>query len=340
MESSIAPHLASERTEPARMRDGWQPPSPAFSARFATSVEAVVMAYYGVQYRGDRPPVAEDALNELYRSVEDDGGPVHHDTAIVVDPQGYTNEIVAMYWLDPAAYNRWSTTRPGWTADREREGVGFFVEVAMPGARDFETITGSRRRMEGIAVAAESVSADVAEHAYWGSMRDRLPSSQTSALEPSGTLTFERDGERVIVRPHDGMALIRSGQDWDDTVDEARDRWFSEIQPVLREGMNFLANEGLAAGCYSNRLMQLTDGDRLIEKTYGHGWWHSLAELEQWSKSHQTHLKIFGAFGQFVKHFRGAAGLRLYHEVSVLDADQLRFEYLGCHHRTGLLNAQ
>lgn len=77
-----------------------------------------------------------------------------------------------------------------------------------------------------------------------------------------------------------------------------------------------------------------------VEKTYGHGWWHSIGELEAWSRSHQTHLKIFGAFGQFVKHFRSAAGLRLYHEVCVVGADQLRFEYLRCHPSTGLLAAR
>ncbi|WP_153505809.1 phenylacetaldoxime dehydratase family protein [Cumulibacter manganitolerans] len=341
MESSIPEHLAVARTQPMRMREGWNPPSPAFSARFPTSVDDVVMAYYGLQYRGERPPAAAAAAQDLRERIAAADGPSHHDLAVVVDPDGFTNELTALYWLDEGAYRRWESAHEPWTdPGRDRAETGFFIEVATPRARDFETITGSRRRMEGIAVTADGVSDDIAEHAYWGSMRDRLPASQTSALEPHGTLAFERAGDHVIVRPHDGMALIRSGQDWVDTVDEPREQWLHDIQPVLREGMDFLTTDGLGVGCYANRLMQLSDGERLIEKTYGHSWWHSLAELEQWSRSHRTHLRIFGAFGTFVKHFRGAAGLRLYHEVSVLDADRLRFEYLGCHERTGLLNAE
>lgn len=299
------------------------------------------MAYYGIQYRGDRPATATAAAEELQRRIGSPDGPAHHDIAVVVDHDGYTNEIAALYWLDPASFAAWEAAHESWTdPDRGHADAGFFLEIAMPGVSDFETITGSRRRMEGIAVAAESVSDEIAEHGYWGSMRDRLPSSQSSTLEPTGGLQFERRGDHIAVHPHDGMALIRSGQDWLDTEGEPRERWLSHIQPVLRDGMDFLSTEGRSIGCYSNRLLQLNQDGRPIEKTYGLGWWHSLGELEEWSKSHKTHLKIFGTFGQFVKEFGGSKGLRLYHEVSSLNKDQLRFEYLGCHERTGLLNAQ
>lgn len=341
MESSVPAHLTVERTQPQRMREGWNPPSPAFSARFDASVEAVVMAYYGIQLRDPLSEAGAAARQELSDRIAAPNGPVHHDTAVVVDPSGYTNEISVLYWLDHATYAQWESGFGSWTApDRADDEVGYFVEIAMPGAMDFETITGSRRQMEGIAVAADGVSADIAEHAYWGSMRDRLPSSQTSGLEPSGELRFEQQGALVRVHPHDGIALIRSGQDWIDTTAEPRERWLEQIQPVLREGMDFLTNEGLPIGCYSNRLMRLAQDGQMIDKTYGHSWWHSLRELEHWSRSHQTHLKIFGTFGQFIREFQGSRGLRLYHEVSVLNADQLRFEYLGCHDRTGLLNAR
>jgi len=34
-----------------------------------------------------------------------------------------------------------------------------------------------------------------------------------------------------------------------------------------------------------------------------------------------------------------AAKLRLYHEVTVVGADEAFFEYAGCHPKTGMLNA-
>ena len=340
MESSIAPHLRVARTEPSSMRDDWNPPSPAFSARFPESVDAVVMAYVGLQYRDPSAAGVLAARADLAERIAAADGPAHHDTAMLTDEAGFTNEITVLYWLDQDRYLRWDGAHRSWTdPGRTHDDVGFFQEIALPGAVDFETIVGGRR-LEGIAAASAGTSEDIAEHAYWGSMRDRLPSSQTSPLEPSGALRFERSGDHVVVHPHDGIALIRSGQDWTDTADEPRERWLNDIQPVLREGMDFLVTEGTGVGCYSNRLMQLRVDGELIEKTYGHGWWHSLADLEHWSRSHRTHLKIFGSFGQFLKEFRSAKGLRLYHEVAVLNADQLRFEYLGCHQRTGLLNAQ
>ncbi|WP_106847887.1 phenylacetaldoxime dehydratase family protein [Blastococcus sp. Marseille-P5729] len=341
MESAIPQHLRAERSQPTRMREDWNPPSPAFSARFPETIESVVMAYYGLQYQGERPASARDAANELRRQIGEVDGPVHHDVAVAIDPAGFTNEITALYWTDAESYRRWSEQTLAWTDPQHEHGsVGRFVEIATPGVRDFETIFGGRR-MEGVSVASDGIGGEIAEHGYWGSMRDRLPSAQTADLEPDGRLRFEQDGDLVVVHPHDGMTLIRSGQDWRGTEGEARDWWASDIRPVLQEGMEFLTAQGNQIGCYSNRLMQIIDdGGALVEKTYGHGWWHSLRELEDWSRSHKTHLKIFGAFGQFVKHFRSAAGLRLYHEVSVLDADQLRFEYLGCHERTGLLAAR
>ncbi|WP_134323239.1 phenylacetaldoxime dehydratase family protein [Cumulibacter soli] len=340
MESAVPAHLRVKRTEPARMRDDWNPPSPAFSPRLSPEVTGTVMGYYGLQYRGERPTAADLAHATLTERIESADGPVYRDTAVVRDPAGYTNEVSVLYWLDQEQFRRWELNHPSWTAaDRPADGLGYFQEIALPGANDFEMITGGRRQ-EGVATQSESISEPIAEHAYWGSMRDRLPSSQTSALEAHGELTFDDDGDLVVVKPHDGMALIRSGQDWVDTEDEARAWWLERIQPVLREGMDFLTTQGRPIGCYSNRLMQLSADGQPIEKTYGHSWWHSLSELEDWSRSHQTHLKIFGSFGQFIKHFKGAAGLRLYHEVAVLDADQLRFEYLHCHPETGLLGAR
>lgn len=68
-------------------------------------------------------------------------------------------------------------------------------------------------------------------------------------------------------------------------------------------------------------------------------WWRSLEDLETWSESHPTHVAIFRAALKYLSTMGPAARLRLYHEVTVADEGQTRFEYLGCHPRTGLLRA-
>ena len=120
------------------------------------------------------------------------------------------------------------------------------------------------------------------EHAYWGGMRDRIPNSQTSEMAPSGAPAMVRDGDRLRVKPQDNICLIRSGQDWSDTEASERKMYLDDVQPVLREGMDFLRDQGLSVGCFANRYtMVLDDNGRPTEKSYGMSWWKSLAALER-----------------------------------------------------------
>ena len=52
MESAIPSHLECPRTRQRRVPDDYAPPYPAWVARHRPSVKQVVMAYFGVQYRG------------------------------------------------------------------------------------------------------------------------------------------------------------------------------------------------------------------------------------------------------------------------------------------------
>jgi aldoxime dehydratase len=184
------------------------------------------------------------------------------------------------------------------------------------------------------------MSCEVQEHAYWGGMRDRIPLSQTDQMAPGGRPRLVRDGARLRVVGHDNVCLIRSGQDWSDTDDTERKLYLEEVEPVLREGMDFLRDEGLNIGCYANRYMHVLGGDGLsTEKSYGQSWWHSLAALERWAESHPTHVRIFGAAMKYLSTLGPAAKLRLYHEVTVAAADEQFFEYRDCHPKTGMLAA-
>jgi Haem-containing dehydratase len=70
-----------------------------------------------------------------------------------------------------------------------------------------------------------------------------------------GALAVPTPGQRVVVRSNDNFALIRSGQEWTQTSGKQRDLYLREVEPVLREGMDFLRDQGLTIGCYSNRCM-------------------------------------------------------------------------------------
>lgn len=224
---------------------------------------------------------------------------------------------------------------------RCQEGLGHFREIVCPRAENLETLFSTPDRFEGVAVLAEGRSDDIQEHGYWGSARDRLPASQTDALRGSGALTVvKRAGPRVTLHGHDGLTLIRSGQEWTETSGHERDLYLQQVEPVLAKGMRFLSSEGTTVGCHLNRYMQHVDArGRPLEKSFGLSYWRSLEHLERWSESHPTHIAIFGTFMNMVQEMNFDLKLRLYHEVTVAQAGDQIYEYVNCHPRTGMMGA-
>ncbi len=349
MESSIDQHLACPRTRNRRIDDDYAPPYPCWSARGSSSVKQVVMGYFGVQSQGKQMQgKACAALLKITTSFGEANGPKHHDVAHFVDAQGYDNMLAVAYWDDPAVFARWRALPvvDAWWANDERlqDGVGYFREIVSPRVEHYETMFNTPDRLEGIGVAMGGMSGDIQEHGYWGSARDRIPLAQTDALSPVGALRvaagMPAHGKRVHVAGHDNVAIIRSGQEWTETQGKERELYLQDMEPVLREGMDFLRDRGTAIGCYSNRYMTHLDASgQPLEKTFGLSLWRSLGDMERWSESHPTHVAIFGTFMRIVQELQFQLKLRVYHEVSVLKPDEQEYEYINCHPRTGLLNA-
>jgi aldoxime dehydratase len=341
IESVIPQHLQTERTQGTRRPNGYTPPYPCFTGRYDPSVTQVAMAYYGVQFQGSTPPESvRSALAELDKAAGASDGPGHWDRARYVDEAGYTNIVSMLYWDDPATWQAWRASAPAWV-DEERLSpeAGYFLEVATPTAERFETLFSNDRR-EGVAVISEGLSGEVLEHAYWGSMRDRIPASQTDALAPSGAVSRTQEGNIIRVRPGGNVTLIRSGKEWTEAEGDERRMILEDILPVLRDGMDFLRDDGRSIGCYANRYMRVVDENlQEVDKAFGMSWWHSLGELEAWAEHHETHKAIFGAAMRYLSTVGPAAKLRLYHEVTVAEPDQAEFSYIGCHPSTGMLRA-
>ncbi|WP_285433078.1 phenylacetaldoxime dehydratase family protein [Pseudomonas sp. fls2-241-R2A-110] len=344
MESAIDKHLKCPRTLSRRVPDEYQPPFPMWVGRADEQLEQVVMGYWGVQYRGeDQREAALNAMRHIAASLSLPDGPLSHDLTHHTDNSGYDNLMIVGYWKDPAAYCLWLRTPEvieWWSSeDRVSEGLGYFREIVAPRAEQFETLYGFRDELPGVGAVMDSISDEIEEHGYWGSMRDRFPISQTDWMAPCGELTViagdPAKGGRVVVQGHDNIALIRSGQDWADAGDDERSLYLNEILPTLQAGMDFLRDSGKDLGCYSNRFVNYIDLEgNFLNLSYNIGHWRSLEKLERWAESHPTHLRIFVTF------FRVATSLsklRLYHEVSVSDAKDQVFEYINCHPQTGML---
>jgi aldoxime dehydratase len=332
VESAIPGHLLATRTRQRRVPDEYQPPYPSFVARSRSQVRQVVMAYFGLQFEGRPPPL--DVLDAAFAAAD---GPGHHDRAQQVAPDGTTDVVSIAYWDDPAEFDRWFTAhRDSWLGDDVRDGNGRWAEILRPTVEAHETLFSSLGRPEGVAALADGWSGEIQEHGYWGGMRDRIPMSQTDPMAPTGAPVVERDGGRVRVRPHGGICLIRSGQDWTDTDGDEREMYLRDVEPVLRAGMEFLHAEGRGIGCFSNRYLTVLEDGVPVDRTFGLSWWRSLDALERWAESHPTHVAIFGAAMRYLSTLGPAARLRLYHEVSVVSAGEAFFEYVDCAEGTGL----
>ncbi|GAB3760515.1 aldoxime dehydratase [Nocardioides ginsengisegetis] len=344
MDSAIDPRLTCPRTLPRRVPEDYQPPYPSYSARAATRIDQVVMSCLGVQYATEaQPEQAFEAMQHIISMFSGPDGPRHHDLSYHRDNQDHHNLMVVAYWLDPAAYARWSSSpmvADWWESDdRLQDGLGYFRETHCPRLEQFETIYGYQNDLPGIGAVMGAVTGEINEHGYWGSMRERFPLSQTDWMWPSGGLTVASgnpaDGGRVVVKGHDNIAVIRSGQDWKHAAPDQQSLYLDKIQPTLVDGMNFLRDNGQAVGCYSNRFVQSIDLDgTLLGETYNVGHWSSLAALERWAETHSTHLRIFATF---VKMAATLEELRLYHEVSVSDGSNQTSEYINCHPATGMM---
>lgn len=337
MDSAIPGHLVCPRSRQRRVPDDYVPPYPSFVARHAPQVTQVAMAYFGVQHDGDGA-AGDAALAALRERLRASDGPGHHDVARWADPGGPVNRVVAAYWDDPARFDRWFASHGAAWTRTPIAGAGTFTEVLRPRVERYETLFSAPDRPEGIAVLAHGMSEPVMEHAYWGGARDRMPASQIDALAPSGAIRVEHDGLLTRVHGGEAMCLIRSGQDWSATEGEERAMYLGEVEPVLREGMDFLRDHGLSIGCFCNRYVVVEEADgRPGDRSYGLSWWKSLAALERWAESHPTHVAIFGAAMRYLSRLGPSAKLKLYHEVSVVGAGEQFFEYRGCHPATGLL---
>lgn len=342
MDSAIPPHLQCPRTQPRRTPADYQPPYPSGVARYPASTRQVVMAYFGVQYPEDASSMAADtALRCIAAALEEEQGPGHWERARYLDAAGYVNVVSTGYWDDPGAYAQWFARHgAAWAGGAfGGEAIGTFTEVLQPTVERFETLFSSGTP-EGVACISAGLSEPVQEHAYWGGMRDRLAVAQNHDLAPADTPTVLTNGLHQRVMPQENLCLIRSGQDWTATQTEQRRIYLEDVEPVLRAGMDYLRDDGRAIGCFANRYMTVLDAaGHPTDKSFGMGWWKSLAALERWAESHPTHVAIFGAAMKYLSAFGPAAQLKLYHEVTVAAATQQYFEYFNCHPQTGMLRA-
>lgn len=323
----------------------YDPPFPAYCARFGDSAQELVMVIVGAQ--AHHGTLEHDVLNPILTKLQGNGAgnpPAHWLLAKFNDKHGADNRAVIAYWPSKEAYHDWnkgSGFDTWWSSsEREDEGHGWFREVLFPSMDRLETVFSDDKEPEGVAFMSEKMSGAMQEHVYWGSSRDRMPAAQTDKLRGEALQTKDDPQKRIKIVGKSNLCIIRSGQDWSNTLPVERKLYLETMHPVLETGMNFLRDEGRDIGCYTCRFMSVLDPETLEadkDKTFGLAFFNDLGSLEKWSKEHKTHLDIFHRFLNYAQELNNNVSLRLFHEILVLSPDQQGFEYVNCHDDSGVL---
>lgn len=335
-----------ERTIPMRKPPGFVPAVQRWSARFPDAVSQLQVGSYGVQGVDDAALRESPFAAWLAAALADEAAPAAHDRLRFVDSAGMVNHVLVGYWTDPARFAAWrdAAWNAGWWTSPARlaEPTGYWREELCVALERQETIFFADF-VGGAARCPEARLEKTFESGYWGAMRDRIPAAASDPLAspldgPLAPIERATRGTRWCVRPPANLAVIRSGQYWQNCQGVQREEFFTRVRPRLEDGLRFLAGSPEESGCCSLRYMlHLDDSGEPREETSVVGIFRSLADLERWAEDHATHKAIHGEAFRQLKLYKEHRELRTWHEVFVLAAEDQRFEYLSCHPHTGLL---
>lgn len=341
-------HIEYPRIVPARKPPGHQPAAPRYTLRWQEPVGTMVSEYYGMQKAGLSWDQQLAFFERVEASLTHPDGPAAHELMRFTDEAGETNAVVVAYWLDATRHGRWSQVAafPAWFSAPERAAagdVGYWKEtIAVPYDRH-ETIYSAPNYRIGLARTPGSSIESMTTNGYFGAARDRIPLSAIDPLEsplqatPPQPREIASRGRRLrVVTPHN-MTALRSGQLWVGAGAEQNEDYLQNLQPKLMRGMNYLVDHRRETGTLALRVMtNLDDHGRERAETSVLAYFLSLGQLEDWAKSHETHLDIYRHAIAMNRKFKEKREVVTWHEVFIMPAASA-FEYVNCHPKTGVL---
>ncbi|KAH7163478.1 heme-containing dehydratase protein [Dactylonectria estremocensis] len=342
-----------ERKYPLRKPENHVPPIPRYQLVLGTEKDSVHTAYIGIQQHA-RSEDATDARTEAIRAIESwlhyqhPEGPQASESFTLLDGHDARNTVVwVCYWRDEENYKK-SLTRLNLSSVYAslsvagRGSIGIWQESFSTITSRLETNYSGLDYLPGLARLPETSVAEHSLSAYWGAARDRIPDSAHDLFDgtdadgpksvPAGL------GQHLVGTNYHNLVHIRSGQFWEncDAVESAA--YEEKLEPTLRDGLQFLWDNPAEGGAVGLRYLQNTEAAQDDRKeSCVTGFFTSLGRLESWAKTHKSHLAIFRGALAHAKLFGDARKFRTWHEVSVLNEGEARFEYVNCVPETGVI---
>jgi hypothetical protein len=138
------------------------------------------------------------------------------------------------------------------------------------------------------------------------------------------------------------MVHILSGQYWENCGQQEADSYEQKLEPTLRVGLQYLRDYSEETGALSilylrNEDIPFDSGRRARNESCGAGFFANLQDLENWAKTHSTHLKIWRGALSHYKAFEDERRFHTWHEVCVIGQGDARFEYVNRVPGTGVM---
>jgi hypothetical protein len=146
LEYAIPLHLRKERLCPVNTPKDYQPPFPAYCARFLPQTTDLILVVIGAHYASlsDYNDNAISTIKNFMTKARDAIRPSSWDVASMIDKRGAYNMAVFAYWSSVDEHERWAVEsgfKVWWNSpDRERDSHGWFQEVFRPSIDRFETV--------------------------------------------------------------------------------------------------------------------------------------------------------------------------------------------------------
>lgn len=313
----------------------------AYTTTIPEGLEKIVFAQIGLQARSIEES-AEFAA-KITESFTLPHAPIHVDQAQFTDIADYENRLFMVYWRDVDEFENWllqADVQEWWNGKGLEGNIGLYHEVTKIPVTHFETIHSIQNNNSGVTHFLNLEGTK--EHAYWGSMRKRIQASSMNRLDNSiekiEHTKKETLGKHLKVIPPNNICLIRTAQDWTRCNDEEKETYLSLVEPALQKSYHYLNTNQEESGCINPKFVQeLDENGNPVEKTCVVSFFLSLKHLEDWTHHHPTHITLFGTFAEMLRKHNLSVQLSLWHEVSVLQSDEVELEYINCHSDTGLL---
>lgn len=347
------------RLYPLRKPKNHRLPVPRYTLALPSRVKHTYTTYVGVQQYFD-DAASTETKTEACRAIESwlrsSNRPSSFESFALIEGREAPGTTVWVgYWTDAVRHAKaLKTLRLKLIFDcqpeEQRSSLGLWHETFATDVSRLETNYSGLDYLPGLGQIPNSSAAEHDLATYWGAARDRIPdSAQDLFLRPNIKMDRPAEmpkglGQHLTGTSHHNLVHIRSGQWWKNCDETETEAYMQKLEPTLRKGLRYLNDNTKETGAMGLRYLRNTDiSDPLNvynrEETCGAGFFANLEDLENWAKTHSSHLAIWGGAMGHYKAFPDNRKFRTWHEVSVIKEGDAQFEYINCTPGTGVMGA-